>query len=210
MATKFLKEPAPDRCFTKLRYNMMLNTTSTVSGGIGTLGRLFLQSSIFNPETAVGGHQPLWHDQWATFFKYYRVHGIRYRIQVALATGNPDNGFWSGIMFYNSQTGGALPTNSFVTEVERKNCRGKHFHIWSGAGMTKVYKGYMGVAKTEGLSRQEFIANEDYWSTFGTNPAKMAYIALLINGYKAAGAVIGTIDLTFYTEMWGRLNVTGS
>lgn len=37
--------------------------------------------SIYDPAVAVGGHQPLGHDQWAVFYKKYRVMGSKIEVR---------------------------------------------------------------------------------------------------------------------------------
>lgn len=202
---KILYQPAPDRCFTKLRYNQLLTLTSPVDG---TTSSTWWQSSIFDPESAVGGHQPLWHDQWASFYTYYRVHGMKYTIRVTDLTSTA--AAWSAIMHYPSYTNGTMPSSDLQTEMERRHCKGKAHLSWSGPGSTRTFKGYVSVPKVEGLSRTEFLGNESYWSTFGTNPSKMAYLALLLKGYSTSASINGYIQMTYYTEMWGRKEVAGS
>jgi hypothetical protein len=45
-------------------------------GAAGTPAYLFLRAgSCFDPEYAIGGHQPLGFDQWSTFYNHYTVVG---------------------------------------------------------------------------------------------------------------------------------------
>jgi len=43
------------------------------NGGIGTSYNLFRCNGIHDPDAAVGGHQPMGHDQWSVIYNHYTV-----------------------------------------------------------------------------------------------------------------------------------------
>lgn len=61
----------PSSTYVKMRY-VETFTISPVSTVLNE--HLFLANGIFDPRVAVGGHQPLGHDQWATFYNKYVVY----------------------------------------------------------------------------------------------------------------------------------------
>lgn len=53
---------------------------SVVGGAAVITNYIFRLNSIFDPDYAVGGHQPLGHDQWAAIYETYRVNRAKITI----------------------------------------------------------------------------------------------------------------------------------
>lgn len=74
----------PTNRVVKMRYCQQDLLTST-SGALIT--KLFKANSIFDPDQAVGGHQPLGYDQWSAFYNHYVVIGSKINFEVAWSAG---------------------------------------------------------------------------------------------------------------------------
>lgn len=62
----------------KLRYGSLV----TIDPTFGTpISHVFSANSIFDPDRTGVGHQPLGHDQWATFYDHYTVIGSKITAQ---------------------------------------------------------------------------------------------------------------------------------
>jgi len=59
---------------TKLKY---VDFLTLVPPNDGSYAVMSWQTSIFDPQAGIGGHQPLWHDTFQNIYSFYRVHGIK-------------------------------------------------------------------------------------------------------------------------------------
>lgn len=66
-----------------LRYNMSIQLDATTAA---TAGRAFRANSCYDPDTAVGGHQPLGFDQWSLYYNHYTVIGSKVYAQFSSAS----------------------------------------------------------------------------------------------------------------------------
>lgn len=66
-------------------------------------------NSIFDPFAGVGGHQPLYHDQWAVFWKYYTVIGSKIRITCQAAANQATMGLLGVILSHDATMSGFTP-----------------------------------------------------------------------------------------------------
>lgn len=196
-----LYQPVPTRALVKFDYVHSLN----LSIAAGTLGQYWYQTSLFDPDYTTGGHQPLWHDQFATLYRKYRVYGMKYFLTMSNATSGAVV-YWSVLHAPNSY----VPTTNHDTEMERRLCKHKGtLRHATGRGSCAFAKGYIDVAKTEGLGRREFGGHEDYEANFGSNPAKTSK---LIVGLHCASneAVQGLMRIRLYAECYDPISISGS
>ncbi|UOK21031.1 capsid protein [Chifec virus UA13_150] len=198
--TKISRMPVSDRLFTKLRYSEGIDWNITLAN---ILYSYTFQTSIYDPDLTATGHQPLWRDQMATMFNRYRVLGIGYKIfwrctNTAVLT--------TAYVQHNSTT--TTETN-YNTLIERNNS--KRTYLDSNTGARANYTtGYMSIAKTYGLSKAQFTADDGFDSLIGGNPSKMAYL-ILYTSSRSSGAVANCqVELTYYVEFFDRVNVAGS
>lgn len=68
------KNIIPDNLIVKLRY---VDTITLDAGAGGKAYDTWNANSIFDPYTAVGGHQPMGSDEWANFYNHYTVIGAK-------------------------------------------------------------------------------------------------------------------------------------
>ena len=74
----------PDRLITNLVYS----DNKTLTPGAGSLGfAVFRLTSVFDPDEAVGGGQPTYHDQISTMYKRYRVLGSKITAHFSYPSG---------------------------------------------------------------------------------------------------------------------------
>lgn len=196
-----LYQPVPTRALVKFNY------VHTFVQGLAATTPLqyWYRTSLFDPDFTAGGHQPLWHDQFATLYRKYRVYGMKYQISMSNATSlNP---VWVYILHAPDSYVG---TTNVDTEMERRLCKHKGImrHATGGNSMFRA-KGYIDVPKTEGLGRREFGGHEDYEAAFGANPTKSSK---LIIGYNSIAneTVHGLIKITLYAECYDPITIGGS
>lgn len=93
-----------------LRYCDEVLITST--GGLLNTNQKFLANGLFDCNVALGGHQPMGFDTWASLYNRYVVLGSKIRCEVALTDVGNDGGMYAGIFLdddssvtYGSLTG---------------------------------------------------------------------------------------------------------
>lgn len=194
--------PQPDRILTKFKYCEYTTMSPPVDGSYTTYS---WQTSMYKPSAWQAGHQPLWHDTYASVYSYYRVYGIKYTIQYSNQTSHP-----CYIIVTSKQSSQSFNA-SFQTESERRNVQ--HRYVISGNGQGyKTFVGYISAPKVFGISNKEYRENDNFLGTFGYSPNSMAQLAFLVQGVSGASTPTSQIfvTLTLYCEMWGRQLVTGS
>lgn len=163
-------QPIPSRYICKMKYSETV--TPDVNGRI-----YFNLNSIFQPNRqalpGVGSsHQPYGHDQLALFYNRYRVISCGWRLQACTTT--------AGIV---AQIG-AIPSNDtiiFVNVSEMKeNPRSKYVTVSPGAAAVYLTgKSYM--PSLVGRTKAQYMADDRYQATFGTNPGELAILNVLTN-----------------------------
>lgn len=198
-----LYQPVPTRSLVK--FNYISNYQIQVNAG--AYAQQYWQSSLYDPDYTLGGHQPLWHDQFAQLYRKYRVYGFKYHITLSNRADSAGNLVWGHVSHVPSSF---VSTTNIETEMERRLCKHKFtLQNNTGRGGFVSLKGYIPVAKTEGLGYKEFGGHEDYESNFGGNPTKTA--KLVLGFYSPSVEMIrGIVRLRFYAECYDPISVSGS
>lgn len=199
--TRISRQPVPDRTLTKLKY---VDFLTIVPPNDGSFAGYSFQSSLYDPQAGAGGHQPMWHDTFATLYTFYRVHGIKYSFRITNQQGNPVEGV------VTTKPNTSAYSSSLVTEAERRNCH--HTFLLSGYSTARNLKGYVSCAKVLGVSQREYKEDDYTKAGFGSDPIRMAQLSLLYNtpiGASTSNVQIW-VKLTYYVEMWQRNLTAGS
>lgn len=190
---KLMRQPVPDQILTKLNYSE--NITMTLQGAaLGVLSPAYyrFQTSLYDPDSTGTGHQPLWHDQLAAMYSKYRVHGIKYRF--VIKNTSESNMIISGCVRHTS-----LSSVDGDYRVLRERRGTQKFHLGSFISMPTVVRGYMAANKPWGLSKKEFMADEDFDANIGANPTKLTYLDIYAWTMSTSNVTLNVIaDLTFY------------
>lgn len=191
----------PTNFFTKMVYCQKL----TLSTPLSAYSVYRFQSSLHDPDLTGTGHQPYYHDQWATMYKNYRVHGFRYRLQFVNTGSYPA---WVAVLHCpNDHSTGS----SIETEMEKPAGRKRMLLGAANSPSAKrTVSGYLSVRKLEGLSKAEFAGHEAYEAGFGSNPARVVKLAIEYEGMSATTDIYCLAHLTYYAEIFGRTEVSGS
>jgi len=80
--------PFPTSVVTKLRYCGYKRLDPAAGGGISTM--MFRANGIYDPDVAVGGHQPLGRDQWADCYYHYTVLGSKCTVEFCGLNDSPN------------------------------------------------------------------------------------------------------------------------
>lgn len=133
---RILPHVVPDSKVVKLRY---VDIVPINAGPTNTAVLIFRANSINDPDHALGGHQPLGHDQWANFYDHYTVIGakITCRFTASLTSGT-QGATIVGIMLKDNATTISSPRN-----IMEQGTSG--YKVLTGAnagGTTTVTKGF--------------------------------------------------------------------
>lgn len=197
--TKIMRAPVPDKMLTKMTYSDQITFTLSVAGALYAYQ---FRNSIYDPDKTGTGHQPLWHDQMATLFGNYRVHGIKYRFK--LLNGNTNAFISGGVRMSND----AVTETAWSTLRERRSV--KKWQIGSHFTGPWTVSGYMPVGKPWGMTKRDFLADEEFEAKFGENPVKESFLELYAQCNTGSGVLYVIADLVYYVELLNRKNVAGS
>jgi len=203
--TRLTRQPVSDRLFTRLHYVQNLNGPSMAAGVLNTVATY--QTSLFDPDVSVGGHQPLWFDQYCpSMYTNYRVFAIKWSI-IAVNRGINETWYLSA-RNQNSST----PEASLQTLMERRDSRTRMASSVNGSNGTVRLSGYLSLAKVRGISPKDVSTDNIYEAAYNANPAAMGYVLFYLQHLSSTPQTVFdfTIRLTYYCELSGRVSPFGS
>lgn len=177
--------------FAKLPYCDLEATSVSASSSVAWT----YQSSMYDPYAPVGGHQPMFFDQYAAMYRKYTVLGIAYDLQACTdgATTGP-------LVIIVTPSADSTPPTSISIARERP---GSKEAIVSNSYRARL-KGYMSVAKTLGVNRRNVLNDDIYSALVTTNPSALAN--LFVQAFNTSGgyavAVYITLRLTYYVRFF--------
>jgi len=200
---KVLRQPVPDKMYTQLNY---CETLALNMVGQGSAGRDYqsFRTSIYDPNSAGVGHQPLWRDQMALLYKTYKVHGFRY----VLTFMNTNTSQLAMITLQHASTGPEGPAIDIDTIRERRGVR--TFSLGSSGDRPKVVKGFLRTGTPWGLTKRETDYDDYFEADMGANPVKQSYLNIYGTTQNTSAIVNMHVKLTFYVELMNRVQISGS
>lgn len=161
------------------------------------------QSSLFDPYVAVGGHQPMYFDQYASMYTRYTVLGIAYNIEVTTDASTYGPLF---VTVTPTNVAGTLSTLSLARE--RTGTR----ETAVSHGYKGRLKGYMSVARVLGVNRNKMLTDDQYSALITTSPSQMAYLNIQAWNPSASGNIkcYLSVRLTYYCRFFDPLEQTQS
>lgn len=190
----------PDAQMIKMKYVTFVNLNPV---GAST-DYVFRGNSIFDPDYAMGGTQPLGHDQWAAFYERYLVRASAIKIQVlnnsTTYTGNTLINLTASedVVSRTYDEWAAYPynTNQVLAPV-------------SAGGNGVFLESYMSTRKIFGCTRE---LDDVYEAPMGNNPSKQWYWTIQVaamNGITAPNLTM-KVEMTYYVELSERVELLAS
>lgn len=190
----------PDRMITKLEYRTSASWSST---GGATSYYDYRLNSIFDPEVALGGHQPLWTDQFAAVYNKYRVFAVKYVLKIV---GNSTGGVPARVVALASgEAPAALPAT--ITAAWEQNRTGNKL-IAPGQDTIITMRGKYSLPKLQGETSVEFKGDNGNEALLTANPTNAATLRLMMESTNTtAGEVQYLFDLSiiYFVEFFERL-----
>lgn len=202
---KLMRQPVPDQMLTKLNYNenIILTLAASVGGALSPAYYRF-RTSLYDPDYSGTGHQPMWHDQLALMYGRYRVHGMKYTFTIKNTGDSPQ--LITGCIRHTS-----LDAVDGDYRVLRERRGTKKFHLGSVFSMPTRVRGYMATNKPWGITKREFMSDEDFDANIGANPTKVSYLDLYAWTMATSNIVLNiTADITFYCSFDKRTQPSAS
>lgn len=176
--------------------NAKLSYCDVLSSGVGagTYTAWAYQTSLYDPYVAVGGHQPMFFDQYAAMYRRYVVYGIAYSLDIV--TDQTTNGPLFVTMVPSGV--GATPTTISLARERPGTKETTVSHGYKGR-----MKGYLSASKMLGVSRRKLITDDQYSALVSANPSQMAYLTLNVWNQTASSiSCYVSIRLTFYCRFF--------
>lgn len=167
-------------------------------GAVGAaVDQTFRLSSIHDPDFTNVGHQPLGHDELSNLYERYQVYKVDFEIEfMNQATTSEVQG-----VGYRISDSSATSTDS---RVILENGGGEFSLIGQGGASRKSFRGSIWVNDAHGITYKQYMANDDYGASFGSNPVEEAYLHVFADG--TGGDTAGCklrVRLTYHTKLMG-------
>lgn len=175
-----------------------MNFASDPSAATPIATLIFRANSIFDPEYAVGGHQPLGHDQWAYFYDHYSV--ISSTIKISIGGVVPSSTIMepavAGVYLDDDTTS----VTSWQNIAEQGRCRYRLVNVDPRApnGRVTLYSSY---SARKFFHVKDVNGDRELGAAFGSNPVEDAYFLFFLS------SLDGLTDIT-YMEGFAEITYT--
>lgn len=187
----------PRKLIDKLRYCDAYNITINTSGGPLTgIWSQVLQTSLYDPDLTLTGHQPMYFDQLAAIYAKYRVYGIGYHITFC----NTNTSQLMPVVILHTPNSSVVSTSNWNLIEEQTGSR--KVVIGPSSSKPTVVKGYISIARTLGISGVDVRTDPNFEAAINSNPARMAFLHLYASSLNTSAGNIMNVNmrLTYYCE----------
>lgn len=113
-------------------------TVIDLDPGTATVAQAFIRTNgIYDPETAIGGHQPLYHDTFSSVYNHYCVESASIKADFMNSTNALDS-ITCGISVHDDHTM-VIGSNTLLARMQARDCVYKH-HETRGQGPVTLRK----------------------------------------------------------------------
>ena len=184
-----------NKLFTTMDYFQTVGLNPATLGAAST--NIFRLSSIHDPDATGVGHQPMFHDQMSPIFERYQVYKVEYHIEFSTTgTGDINN-----VGYYiTDQNATSIDPELFI---ENGNVEWGHCVSRDGGG-TKRFFGSTELNTIHGITKKQYMANDDYGASFGSNPVEQAFLNVFAEGLGTdTDSVLCSIHLKYHVRLMG-------
>ena len=192
-----------DSTLVKLRYTGVFALAS--AGGVVD-NRVFRGNSIFDPDQALGGGQPMGFDEWKSFYQRYQVTASSMKIAV---TTFPGASAQVGAILYVVPTDSATAISGILQPLELPYSK---YKVISPIQSTPVYiNNYISTkvkfGYTKGIEQED-----DLSASVSTNPIEQFYWNMGLGSLDGTNAltVNALVTLTYYVRFFDRKDLNRS
>ena len=166
-------------------------------------------NSIFDPDYATGGNQPMGRDQWTVFYDHYQVIASYAKLTCMSAGTGQTNQSYVTLAYEDAPGRTILP---FVNQIERNNVKWKHLQTAdSDAGSVVLTTSY-NPKRTFGV-RDLMAAQSRLGAQVGSNPSEQAIFAISQHGMAGAidpVTITCVIEISYLVRFFERKPIPAS
>lgn len=172
------------------------------AGGFAGPEQIWKLGSIFDPNFALGGHQPYGHDQLAALYRNYQVVGVEIQLDF-INMSTPGTCGWGGLQSSNSTY---VSTGKNPDALREKPGSVMSMPSAAAGSRQTMNFGYIDLAEIEGVSKSEFMGDDNWGAAFGADPAKTAFLRVNICdiGGSTGFTAQAQITLVYHVKVYGR------
>lgn len=164
---------------------------------------VFNMNSLYDPNFTGSGHQPYWYDQLNNIYKKYRVLG--FRVRVTFITPSTTT-MWCATHINDSQD--SYSFTGIVPEQIGEKEYGKMFANipTGGAGNVIWDSGYVSIHKLEGMSFNQFLADDGFAANINANPAAIAQLRIVAGDYTqpvSPSTCRARVEISYHARLYG-------
>ncbi len=181
-----------------LAYEATYGLTEAGAGlGVFQVMRL---NSIYDPDFTGVGSTALGYSTWQNFYTRYRVLGARAIVRFANITGNAQI---HGLMWGTNST---ISATSLYWPAEPQSMSRLSMGNTGSRSVTSFDRTF-DLPRVVSITRQQFISEENYSGTFGSNPGNSIYLFVWMTGKLASVAQTANVEvrIIYDVEFSGRL-----
>lgn len=163
-------------------------------------------NSIFDPDFGVGGGQPMGHDQYANFYRKYRVLASKVEAWISGSSTTTETALTIAPLNTNTSIVDSVQGDEFLYGV-------KSYLGQNGENANSYLSNYISTAKIKGIPQQAVTSELDYSASFGSNPNLGWYWHLIIYDARnslGAGALTINYKVTYYVQLFDRETLSRS
>lgn len=194
----------PKQAYAKLRY--MNFTEFNLAAGAANYTK-FRLNSLFDPEVALGGGQPYYHDQWSALFARYRVYGCKVEVTLSCSSSST-NLFHPTVVLLSFADSTPLWSNQITASCSKRAIRRQ---LIPGQQVVTLKK-YYDLAAVAGVSKWEYNNVEVFQALCTADPARTIQCEINFenNDGTATLTVTQTTRLTYYVKYFDTTEPTAS
>jgi len=157
--------PIANSTVVTLKYCDTFTVNPTAAGVIAA--QLWKANSAYDPDYAVGGHQPMGFDQWMTFYNHYQVLSSHITAYFTVqSTDSVRNDAYGGIYLDDDTT----TISGMNAIMEQSNSTWKPLNLSGSGGAVKIRKSFNSRTFFKGWKSPDSLRGNS-----GADPAEMAY-----------------------------------
>lgn len=188
----------PQKVMVKHKY--VTTYATTIGSGLTPTYVVMNANGMYDPEVALGGHQPMYFDQYAGLYNHYTVIGSR--VKFTISNGDTQESQYSySLVAYRDDDGN--PPSSATMEGLAEQTQGNRLVTIPG-GANNIYSSSLSFSakKTFGGS---ILGNPNLRGSATSNPTEGQYFVLALRAGVGTGANVVITAHIEYVAIWTEL-----
>lgn len=165
--------PFGNRYMAKLPYCEDFIMSTNANSAVVQSWRL---NGLFDPNVALGGHQPRWFDQLSPLYNKYRVNGAH----IVCTFNDPSaDGVFVGLNVYNSNVTANSVAGKLASDIRERKLA-TVYPLNNSGSQVKTLSVYIPMAKVLGLTSAQYQSDPGTESLVNSDPAKQVWLETFV------------------------------